>query len=105
MIVLDIRTNQEYKARHICDAINVHTPRPPLPLHARQALMDKLVKLNLPDGETITVYCAQGIRSKLAAGLLRQLGHPVIDLGGIDDEANFQRHFPHKLCTTNYSAK
>lgn len=100
MWVLDIRTFQEYDQRHVCDAINVPTPMPPLDIRARQVLLARLQRLNLPVGDTIYVYCAKGIRSKIAAALLRQLGHTVVDLGGIEDLRNYQVNFPYTMCTS-----
>ena len=100
MRILDIRTRSEYEAIHVCGAIHIETPRPPLSISARRSLLHRMAALNFPAGEPVAVYCAKGIRSKIAAGLLRQLGHEVIDLGGIEDEANFATKFDFKMCTS-----
>lgn len=76
IILLDVRTKEEYETGHIKDAIL--TPVDNLKEDASK---------NLKDKETlIIVYCRSGNRSAIAANVLVELGYKnVYDLGGIID--------------------
>jgi len=76
VILVDVRTAEEYDAEHIPGAIL-------LPLDDLEADAGSV----LPDKDAIIiVYCRSGNRSGQAAALLDQLGYThVNDLGGIID--------------------
>lgn len=75
-IILDVRTEQEYKEAHIPGAINI-----PNESIGRQEIEE------LPDKEQmILVYCRSGNRSKQASEKLVKLGYTnIIEFGGIND--------------------
>lgn len=76
VIILDVRTEEEYKSGHIDGAVLI--PDYELEAKAEEILEDKSV--------TILVYCRSGRRSALAAQILSDLGYTVIyDFGGITD--------------------
>ncbi len=85
-MILDIRSTQEYAEGHIEGAVLVPTPRPPLSLLQRATLRARLesVTATLPRGSTVAVYCKKGVRSALAASMLRAMGYDVVDWGGIE---------------------
>ena len=75
VVVLDVRTADEFNEAHIEGAINID-----------QFKSDfiELAKQQLPKDKTIAVYCRSGRRSAHAAGLLAKEGfHPVNLAGGI----------------------
>ncbi len=76
VIVVDVRTEEEFRQGHIEGAILI----PDYDL-------DKLAAEKLPDKEaTILLYCRSGNRSQLAAHLLNGMGYQnVYDFGGIID--------------------
>lgn len=76
IIILDVRTKEEYYTGHIKDAI----------LLPYDVIMDK-AKQKLPDkSATILIYCRSGRRSKIAAEDLVSLGYTnVYEFGGIID--------------------
>ena len=76
VIVLDVRSQEEYDAGHIANAIRLESGEFP----------DKLA-LVLPDkNAVILVYCRSGNRSKTASNLLIEAGYTqVMDFGGIID--------------------
>ena len=76
VIVVDVRTEEEFRQGHIEGAILI----PDYDL-------DKLAAEKLPDKEaTILLYCRSGNRSKLSANLLIGMGYQnVYDFGGIID--------------------
>ena len=75
IILLDVRTKEEYETGHIKDAILI--PVDKLNEEAEKTLKDK---------ETpIFVYCRSGSRSLIAANILVKLGYKnVYNLGGIN---------------------
>lgn len=76
VVLLDVRTQEEFDEAHIEDAVLV-------PYDAIAANLDKL-----PDDmdTTIIVYCRSGRRSAIAANELIGMGYTqVYDLGGIQD--------------------
>lgn len=76
-VLLDVRTEEEFKAGHIPGAI----------LLPYSDINDKTAVAVLPTKETaVIVYCRSGRRSSIAAGTLRNLGYTnVWDLGAISD--------------------
>lgn len=74
-ILLDVRTQEEFKAGHIPTAIL-------LPYDAIEKQASKV----LPDtNKEIIVYCRSGRRSAIAADTLQKLGYTkVSDFGGIN---------------------
>lgn len=93
MIILDVRTPEEFKEMHIASALN-------LPLndiyentaHAQEVL-GKIARLGSPEGPAslgkdapIKVHCASGGRSAVACQLLKKQGFTDVEnLGGYDD--------------------
>ncbi len=76
LIILDVRTPEEYKEEHIEGALLI----PDYDL-------EKLAESELPDkDEKILVYCRSGQRSKAASEKLLDMGYRnVYDFGGIMD--------------------
>jgi len=75
-IILDVRTPEEFKERHIPDAINV--PNETIGSGDIHQLPDK--------DQLIMVYCRSGNRSKQASEKLVKLGYTnVVEFGGIND--------------------
>ena len=76
VIVLDVRSQEEFDAGHIAGAIRLASGEFP----------DKLASV-LPDKDAvILVYCRSGHRSKIASNLLIEAGYThVMDFGGIID--------------------
>lgn len=71
VVLLDVRTPEEYAAGHIPGSMN-----------------HPLERLQTYDGdpdEPIYVYCRSGARSERAALLLRELGYEAENIGGIID--------------------
>lgn len=85
IILLDVRTPDEYKEKHIPKATLI-----PLNELAREASQ------KLPDKEAdIIVYCHSGSRSRVAVRILLKQGYTnVWDLGGI-------MHWPYKTVSGN----
>ncbi len=76
IILVDVRTPEEYKEEHIKNAIL-------LPLDMIDEKADEVI----PDKETVYfVYCRSGNRSATAAKKLVEMGYKhIFDLGGIID--------------------
>lgn len=75
-IILDVRTEAEYKEGHIPEAICI--PNETIGTGEIEQLPDK--------NQTIFVYCRSGNRSKQAAAKLVKLGYEnVVEFGGILD--------------------
>ncbi|HBY21614.1 MAG TPA: rhodanese-like domain-containing protein [Clostridiales bacterium] len=76
IILLDVRTVEEYKEIHIPGSILIP--------------LDEITKENMekkiPDKQAlIYIHCRSGGRSKIAYGLLRELGYTnMYDIGGIN---------------------
>lgn len=88
-ILLDIRTSAEYCAGHVCGAINVPTPLPPMTRGRVQALRQALRDLTsgMDPGVALAVYCKKGIRARRAREILMDMGFTnVVTLGGIQTE-------------------
>jgi rhodanese-related sulfurtransferase len=76
IILLDVRTKEEYDAGHIKDSLLI--PVDALQNEAEDTLKDK--------DAAIFVYCRSGNRSATASKILVELGYTkVYDLGGIRD--------------------
>ncbi len=76
VIILDVRTPEEYEEGHIPGAILI--PYTEIEARAAQELPDQ--------AQVILVYCRSGRRSKLAAQILAELGYSNIrEFGGIID--------------------
>jgi rhodanese-related sulfurtransferase len=75
VIILDVRTPQEFDEGHLDGAM-------PLPLDD----LEKDAATLLPDKTTeILVVCRSGVRSRIAAGMLAEMGYVnVFDAGGIE---------------------
>ena len=75
-IILDVRTAEEFKDRHIPGAINI--PNETIGTEEIPELPDK--------DQRILVYCRSGNRSKQASEKLAALGYTnIIEFGGIND--------------------
>ena len=75
-IILDVRTPEEFRERHIPNAINI--PNETIGSEDIQELPDK--------DQLILVYCRSGNRSKQASGKLAKLGYTnIVEIGGIND--------------------
>ena len=77
IILLDVRTEEEYKERHIPDAVNI-------PLSELESRIGELDKYK---SKKIIVYCKTGSRSRTASEILVQHGfeHVYNMLGGIEE--------------------
>lgn len=74
IIILDVRTKDEYEEGHIKHAVLL--PVAEVELEAEYTLEDK--------EQTILVYCRSGVKSKIASQLLVELGYSnVYEFGGI----------------------
>lgn len=75
-IILDVRTQEEFAAGHIPNAICI--PNETIGSDMISALPDK--------GQLILVYCRSGNRSKQAASKLVKIGYTnIVEFGGILD--------------------
>ena len=75
-IILDVRTQEEFRERHIPNAINI--PNETIGSEDIQELPDR--------DQLILVYCRSGNRSKQASGKLAELGYTnIVEIGGIND--------------------
>ena len=76
-ILLDVRTEEEFKERRIEGAILI--PHDEIESRAETELSDK--------GTLILVYCRSGNRSKVASSILAELGYVnVYEFGGIETD-------------------
>ena len=85
MIIIDLRSQEEYNESHLDGAINVPTPPPPLTPCDLKCLYSKLLRIvyNLSCGTRIYVYCKKGIRAGIAKKLLNDICfYNVTNLGG-----------------------
>jgi rhodanese-related sulfurtransferase len=80
VVVLDVRTAEEYADGHIERAVNID--------YKKDDFMDR-AKAALPTGKTIAIYCRSGRRSANAASMLAPEGYVLVNLkGGIIDWQN-----------------
>ena len=73
VILVDVRTPQEYAAGHIEGSVNV--------VWGKQ-FDDELSRAKLDKRKVIAVYCRSGKRSKMAGDRLVEKGYRVVDLDG-----------------------
>lgn len=73
VILLDVRSPEEYAEEHISDAINIDQ---------NQADFVHIAQLKLSTLMTIAVYCRSGRRSENAAARLADVGYNVVNLKG-----------------------
>lgn len=73
VIIVDVRTADEYSGGHIPNAINIDVKRAGFLYEADE---------KLSKDKTIAVYCQGGVRSRKAASLLSNDGYTVINLSG-----------------------
>ncbi len=71
VIILDVRTNEEYANGHIEKSINIDV---------KQDNFEETAKNRLNKDKTIALYCRSGKRSKKAAEILTQNGYKVVEL-------------------------
>ncbi len=73
IVLVDVRTPEEYGKGHIPGAVNI-------PLETPQTIAEKI-----PDKtRTVFVYCLSGVRSQRACEIFSQMGYgDVTDIGGI----------------------
>ncbi|WHH61486.1 rhodanese-like domain-containing protein [Petroclostridium sp. X23] len=76
IILLDVRTEEEYQEKHIPQSVLI-------PLE----ILEKEMQDKIPDKNTVIfVYCRSGRRSANASEILVSLGYTnIYDLGGIQD--------------------
>lgn len=73
VVVLDVRTAEEFKDGHLEGALNIDQAQSDFIQKAKEAL---------PIGKTIAVYCRSGRRSASAAGRLAVEGYKAVNLKG-----------------------
>ncbi len=72
IVVLDVRTKEEYEEKHIKRAINIP--------------LDDISSITLDKKTTIYVYCQSGARSKEASNKLVEMGYTnIYDMGGFNN--------------------
>jgi len=71
-IIVDVRSENEYKSGHIVGAINI--PHNEISENS-----------NLDKDKVIFVYCMSGTRSEMAYNTLNSLGYEVYDLGAFSE--------------------
>ena len=75
VVILDVRTAEEYKEGHIANALNIDV---------KQKNFVKMARKRLPKNKTVAVYCRSGRRSANAAEKLAAKGYMIVNLyGGI----------------------
>lgn len=77
VVLLDVRTDEEYENGHIANAIHIN--------FRTDAFLSDCMK-QLPRDKKIAVYCRSGFCSHSAAKLLQENGFDVVDMiGGYSD--------------------
>jgi phage shock protein E len=71
--IVDVRTPDEFRAGAYPGAVNI-------PVQALAARIGEI-----PKDRPVVVYCASGMRSASAAGLLGRAGYDVVNAGGLRD--------------------
>ena len=72
-VLLDVRSPQEFAGSHLPEAVNI-------PVNQLDAHLDEVRRFNRP----VVVYCASGMRSNRATGILRSAEiQDVHDLGSL----------------------
>lgn len=79
-LIVDVRTPDEFKKKHIIGAVN-------LPI-------EEIVKgrINLPKDKEIVVYCRTGSRSSVSAKVLKEQGWSVYDVA---TQSDWEREIKH----------
>lgn len=73
IIIIDVRTEEEFNGEHIPTAINIHL----------NDVCDEVEKLYEKDTK-LFIYCRSGVRSRVATSQLALMGYSnVFDFGGI----------------------
>lgn len=73
IIILDVRTKEEFNESHIPSAVNI-------PLDVVTDKVDKIYSKNTK----IFIYCRSGVRSKYASSYLAEMGFTnIFEFGGI----------------------
>ena len=78
-IVIDVRTREEFNAKHVQNAVN-------LPIH----LLERYYA-QIPKDKEIIVYCRTGSRSRAAAEFLEKKGRKVYDVA---TQEEWERELP-----------
>ena len=71
VVVLDVRTAEEYADGHLAGAINIDVLNDDF---------EKNVKQSIPTGKKVALYCRSGRRSKKAASIMAADGYSVTEL-------------------------
>ncbi len=71
-LLLDVRTPEEFRERHIDGAVNIPV----------QELAQRMSELGAKD-RPIVVYCRSGARSATATSMMKSAGYEVLDIGGM----------------------
>lgn len=69
IVIVDVRTESEYKSGHLKEAINIP--------------VGEIESITISKDKTLIVYCRSGSRSASAAKILSGMGYKVLDMGGI----------------------
>ena len=69
-LLVDVREPDEFASGHIPGAVN--------------APLSTITSVKLPKGKILFLYCLRGTRSMQAAGILKQMGFRVKNIGGIN---------------------
>lgn len=69
IVIIDVRTEDEYKSGHLKEAINIP--------------VGEIESITISKDKTLIVYCRSGSRSASAAKILSGMGYKVLDMGGI----------------------
>ena len=73
VVLLDVRTPEEYAAGHIEGALNIDV---------KDSLFISNVQAQIAQGSKVAVYCRSGRRSLIAAGQMVEKGYDVVNLEG-----------------------
>lgn len=75
MVLIDVRTPQEYSQGHVKSALNIDVLNPQFEVEIAR----------LDTRKTYAVYCRSGGRARRAAQIMRKRGLNVIELGGFQE--------------------
>jgi len=77
VVILDVRTPQEFEQEHIAEALNID-------FNNSTTFVPEVMKLNKED--TYKLYCRSGRRSGLALSMMKQMGFKNLEnVGGLED--------------------
>lgn len=71
MVLVDVRTKEEYTNGHIPNAINIP--------------LNEISKISLKKDREYGLYCLSGQRAKIAQKILAERGYQAESIGGIND--------------------